>query len=82
MFKELIAEQLESKRFNCSVARWIVTLDEEDKNAFLQLKLELSKNSRYVNIASLFQSLLNKTTIPFKLTAFRSHMQGYCTCQN
>ena len=82
MFKELIAEQLENKRFNCSVAKWIVTLDEEDKSAFLQLKLELSKNNRYVNVASLFQSLSNKTTIPFKLTAFRSHMQGYCTCQN
>jgi hypothetical protein len=82
MFKELIAEQLETKRFNCSVARWVATLDEEDKNALLELKIELSKNNRYVNVASLFASLLSKTTVPFKLTAFRSHMQGYCTCQN
>lgn len=82
MFKELIAEQLGSARYNCTVARWIETLDEEDKGAFLQLKTELSKNNRYVNIASLFQSLSTKTSVPFKLTAFRSHMQGYCTCQN
>lgn len=82
MFKELIAEQLGASRYNCTVSRWIETLDEEDKNAFVQLKTELSKNNRYVNIASLFQSLSHKTSVPFKLTAFRSHMQGYCTCQN
>jgi len=82
VFKQLIEEQLDTKRFNCSVAKWIETLDEEDKNAFLQLKAELSKNNRYINVASLFQSLSSKTNVPFKLTAFRSHMQGYCTCQN
>ena len=82
MLKQLIEEQLEAKRSSCSVAKWIETLDEEDKNAFLQLKAELNKNNRYINVASLFQSLSNKTSVPFKLTAFRSHMQGYCTCQN
>lgn len=82
MFKQLIEEQLDAKRSSCSVSKWIETLDEEDKNAFLQLKAELNKNNRYINVASLFQSLSNKTSVPFKLTAFRSHMQGYCTCQN
>ena len=82
MFKELIAEQLETKKFNCTVSKWIHTLDAEDKDAFLQLKDALSKDSKHINIASLYTALSSKTSIPFKLTAFRSHMQGYCTCQN
>lgn len=82
MFKELIAEQLEIKKFNCTVAKWINTLDAEDKDAFLQLKDALTKDSKYINVASLYASLSSKTHVPFKLTAFRSHMQGYCTCQN
>ena len=82
MFKELIAEQIEIKKFNCLVAKWITTLDKEDKDAFVQLKEALLKDSKHINVASLFQSLSTKTSVPFRLTAFRSHMQGYCTCQN
>ena len=82
MFKELIAEQIQIKKFNCLVAKWINTLDTEDKDAFVQLKEALTKDSKHINVASLFQSLSTKTNVPFRLTAFRSHMQGYCTCQN
>lgn len=82
MFKDLIAEQLETKKFNCLVAKWINTLDKDDKDAFLHLKDELAKDSKYINVASLYAALSDKTSVPFKLTAFRSHMQGYCTCQN
>ena len=82
MFKDLIAEQLETKKFNCLVAKWINTLDKDDKDAFLELREALTKDSKYINVASLYAALSSKTTTPFKLTAFRSHMQGYCTCQN
>jgi hypothetical protein len=82
VFKELISEQLEIKKFNCLVAKWINTLDTEDKDAFVQLKEALTKDSKHINVASLFQSLSQKASVPFRLTAFRSHMQGYCTCQN
>lgn len=83
MFKELIAEHMEQKTINrCSVSKWIETLDEEDKDAFIQLRSIVIKDSKYINTASLFDTLLKKTSLPFKLTAFRSHMRGYCTCQN
>ena len=61
----------------CIVARWIDGLKEEEKQAFLRIK----ENSQTIHVASLFADLNKSTSLPFKLTAFRSHLRGYCTCQ-
>lgn len=83
MFKDIIAEHMDKKaQSRCSVSKWIDKLDEEDKDAFIQLRAIVIADSKQINTASLFDSLTNKTQLPFKLTAFRSHMRGYCTCQN
>lgn len=62
----------------CVVARWINGLSEEEQQAFADVKT----HSQQIHVASLFKDLSNETKLPFKLTAFRSHIRGYCTCQH
>lgn len=62
----------------CVVARWINTLPEEEKQAFS----EVMANHENIHVAVLFGDLKRETELPFKLTAFRSHIRGYCTCQH
>lgn len=61
----------------CVVARWIDGLSNEEKTAFK----EVIEHNRDIHIAALFGDLKKETDLPFKLTAFRSHIRGYCTCQ-
>jgi hypothetical protein len=62
----------------CVVAHWVERLSEEEQKAFLAVK----ENSAKIKIAHLFSDLHKEEELPFKLTAFRSHMRGYCTCRN
>lgn len=61
----------------CKAQRWLGTLPKED-----QLKLEsLKTENRKVDIKHLYEALVEAgIPIPVKLTAFRSHFKGYCTC--
>jgi hypothetical protein len=61
----------------CVVGQWTNTLTQEEQEAFTALR-----NNSKVIAASLYKDLNDETELPFKLTAFRSHMRGYCTCQN
>jgi hypothetical protein len=62
----------------CKAQRWIATLVKEDQDKFNSLKDE----NRKVDIKNLYDALVNAgVNIPVKLTAFRSHFKGYCTCQ-
>jgi hypothetical protein len=61
----------------CVVASWIGELPEEEQAAFIELR-----NNNKVVVATLYKDLNNEIELPFKLTAFRSHLRGYCTCRN
>lgn len=62
----------------CVVAQWVSELKEDEQSAFVALR----SNNNKVVVASLYKDLNEETELPFKLTAFRSHLRGYCTCQN
>ena len=60
----------------CVVGKWIEELPEMEKSAFLLL-VEARANAQ-----KLYGNLLRSgVEMPFKMTAFRMHMKGYCTCQ-
>ena len=62
----------------CSVNRWLSALNSEEQAAFAQIK----ENNKAISLAGLFNDLNRESPLPFKLTAFRSHFRGYCTCQD
>jgi hypothetical protein len=59
------------------VGKWINTLEPEEQDAFNGLI-----NSDELNATSLFLALEKQIKLPFKITTFRSHMRGYCSCQH
>ena len=59
----------------CVVSTWILNLTEEEKTV-----IALLKESKTTVIVDLYRDLIANSELPFKLTAFRSHMKGYCTC--
>lgn len=61
----------------CVVEQWVLSLEKEERAAFIELR-----NNNKVVVASLYKDLNKETELPFKLTAFRSHLRGYCTCRN
>jgi len=73
---EVLAKHLTSSTSGCVVAQWITGLKEEEQKAFAQAK----ENNSKIKLANLFTDLNKELELPFKLTAFRSHMRGYCTC--
>jgi hypothetical protein len=75
---EVLSKHLSTEVFGCVVARWIEDLPAEEREAFAAVK---EKNAA-IKIASLYSDLNEESKLPFKLTAFRSHMRGYCTCQS
>jgi hypothetical protein len=74
---DVLNKHLTSTPTVCVVAQWISKLTEQEQVAFVQLR-----NNDKVVAASLYKDLNEEDELPFKLTAFRSHLKGYCTCQN
>lgn len=74
---EVLTKHLDAPKVGCSVAQWIKTLSKEEQAAFAKIR----ENSKSVNTTTLYQDLATQIELPFKLTAFRSHIRGYCTCQ-
>lgn len=74
---EVLEKHLHAAPKGCVVSSWISTLKDEEQKAFA--KIQESKDT--INLAVLFSDLTKQTKLPFKLTAFRSHIRGYCTCQ-
>jgi hypothetical protein len=81
MLKDILQEHIKPQAFSCAVQKWIDTQEGSVQEDFKTLKTMITENSRAVNTAKLLSNIEAQTTVPFKLTAFRSHMRGYCTCQ-
>lgn len=74
---EVLNKHLTEQPVLCVVAKWISGLAAEEQEAFAKI----TENSKRIHLATLFTDLSTQTDLPFKLTAFRSHIRGYCTCQ-
>jgi hypothetical protein len=75
---DVLSKHLSNEVTGCTVFRWIEGLSKEEQEAFAAIKEKSAK----INLVSLFSDLNKEAELPFKLTAFRSHMRGYCTCPN
>jgi hypothetical protein len=75
---DILSKHLSNEVTGCTVSRWIDSLPQEEQDAFASVK----EKSARIKIAVLFSDLTKESELPFKLTAFRSHMRDYCTCQN
>lgn len=76
MILDILEEQLSTPTTKCVVGRWVVSLTTEEQNGLEKIK-ELPK----YNLVNLYRKLNERTELPFKLTSFKSHMRGVCTCQ-
>lgn len=76
MLLEIIESHANAVPSKCSVGKWIETLTSEEQTALNGLV----KNDN-LNATSLFLALEEQVKLPFKITTFRSHMRGYCSCQ-
>lgn len=73
----LSKEKHKVRQTECSTKKWLDTLSEEELDALMDCI-----NDPSISISSLYNSIAHSDAgIPFKLTAFRSHMRGYCVCQ-
>jgi hypothetical protein len=76
MLLEIIESHAKAVPSKCSVEKWIETLEPEEQTAFNGLV-----KSDTLNATSLFLAIETQIKLPFKITTFRSHMRGYCSCQ-
>ena len=74
---DILNKHLNPEAATCVVADWATTLSNDEQAAFKKL----CDNGKSVNASNLFTDMSAQTVLPFKLTAFRSHLRGYCTCQ-
>ena len=76
---EVLTKHLEpsTQETYCVVHNWITSLSSEEQEVFKKIE----ENNKTINIAHLYSDLNRQARLPFKLTAFRSHLRGYCTCQ-
>ena len=73
---DILNKHIETAIEGCSVSVWIDKLSAEEKKAFE----DIQKNSENINVSGLYNDLNSTDKLPFKLTAFRSHLRSYCTC--
>lgn len=73
---DILNKHIATASDGCSVSAWIDTLENEEKKAFDNIR----ENSTNINVSSLYSELSTTDKLPFKLTAFRSHLRSYCTC--
>jgi len=74
---EILNKYLSDEDDGCMVYQWVLSLPQEEQEAFALVK----QNNKNIKLATLFTDLDKEDKLPFKLTAFRSHFRGYCTCQ-
>jgi len=74
---EVLNKHLTTDNTVCIVAQWISTLPAEEQEVLNALK----DNNARVIISDLYKDLKKEVELPYKLTAFRSHLRGYCTCR-
>lgn len=73
---DVLKKHIQTASDKCSVSDWVSTLPTEEQKAFNELQ-ECSEN---INVSGLYKELNSTESLPFKLTAFRSHLRSYCTC--
>lgn len=82
MFQDILKQYMDTDSSGCVVNRWISTLDKEDQKAFMDAIKVTRANAKAIDLKSLYGTMSTKVeNLPYKLTAFRSHMRGYCTCR-
>ena len=75
---EVLTKHLEgANNAGCVVAQWISLLGKDEQKLMQQIK----ETSLTIRVAQLYKDLSAENDLPFKLTAFRSHLRGYCTCR-
>ena len=73
---DVLKKHIETASDKCSVSDWVSKLPTEEQKAFD----DIQGCSENINITGLYKDLNSTEQLPFKLTAFRSHLRGYCTC--
>lgn len=75
--RDILQKHLERNPISegCIVSSWIDDLPIEEQELIRTLQ-----ETKSVVVAALYKDLRSTENIPFKLTAFRSHMKGYCSC--
>jgi hypothetical protein len=73
---DILNKHINTATEGCSVSAWIDTLEDAEKQAFNNIR----EHSENINVSSLYNDLNDTDKLPFKLTAFRSHLRSYCTC--
>jgi hypothetical protein len=77
----LFTEFLEEKKFECVVKKWLNELTSEDQSEYAVLESKYRAGAK-IDISKVYNKLLDGTAyLPFKLTSFRTHIKGVCTCQ-
>jgi hypothetical protein len=76
---DVLTKHLEGidKGTKCVVRVWVESLSEEEQSVMQELKTR----TETVVLAQLYKDLEKETKLPFKMTVFRGHMRGYCSCQ-
>jgi hypothetical protein len=77
MLLDIIENHSKLLSSKCSVGKWTDTLEQKEQEA-----LNTLINNSKLNASSLFAAIEQQVKLPFKLTTFRSHMRGYCSCQH
>jgi len=75
---DILEKHIKGTPKECIVLRWISSLPQEEQEAFK----EVAAHNEHIHLAALYGDLKKQADLPFKLTAFRSHFRGYCTCQH
>jgi hypothetical protein len=73
---DVLKKHIQTASDKCSVSDWLSMLATDEQKAFDEIR-ECSEN---INVSALYKDLYLTEVLPFKLTAFRSHLRGYCTC--
>jgi len=77
----LFTEFLEDEKFECTVKKWLNELTSEDQSEYAVLE-SIYRAGAKIDISKVYNKLLDGTdSLPFKLTSFRTHIKGVCTCQ-
>lgn len=74
---DILNKHLDTTRSStCVVHAWINTLKPEEQKAFDLVK----ENHVNVKVSILYKDLSAQIKLPFKISAFRAHVKGYCIC--
>jgi len=81
MILDILEEHIKTANSKCVVGKWLslLTIEEQDKfkELIAQEKINASDLFRRLDIRHV-EEVSNH--LPFKLTAFKAHTRGYCTC--